>query len=159
MTRNFNSGRRPLPTAFRLLTGNRGRRPLNHREPRPEITLPPPPDHLDSIGRQEWDRVAPELYELGVLSRLDVGVLAAMCAAHSQEVTFTHLVRKHGAVLYGPKRRPYPNPMLKLAAAARRDKVRFAIELGMTPSSRTRIDIGGLPKLDCAEGEADEFLD
>jgi P27 family predicted phage terminase small subunit len=143
-----------MPTALKILSGNRGRRPLNHREPKPEIVLPPPPDHLDSIGRQEWDRVAPVLYELGVLSRLDVGVLAAMCAAHSLDVTLTNLVCKHGAVLYGPKQRPYPNPMLKLAAAARRDKVRFAIELGMTPSARTRISVVRLDD----DGE-DEFLD
>ncbi len=143
-----------MPTALKLLTGNRGRRPLNHREPKPEITLPPPPDYLDAIARREWDRVAPELYELGVLSRLDIGVLAAMCTAHSEEVACTNLVRKQGAVLYGPKQRPYPNPLIKLAAAARRDKVRFAIELGMTPSARTRISVDRLD-----DDGKDEFLD
>ena len=158
MARNFNSGRRPLPTALKLLTGNRGRRPLNHREPKPEIALPPAPDHLDPVARKEWDRVAPELFALGVLSRLDVAVLAAYCCSHSLELTAASYVRRHGAVLSGPRGRQYANPMLKIANEARRDKMRFAVEFGMTPSSRTRLDVGQLGKFKL-DDDGDEFLD
>ena len=126
------SGRKPLPRAIKLL---RGCTPVRgpDRSPKPEIVLPAAPDYLDTVARREWTRVAAELYELGVLSNLDVGVLAAMCSAHSAEIAFTNEVRRRGPVLYGAKQRPYPNPFLKLAAEARRDKVRFGLELGYTP--------------------------
>jgi P27 family predicted phage terminase small subunit len=161
MAGNSNSGRRPKPTAIKILEGNRGGRPLNDREPRPAIVLPKPPDHLDTLARKEWNRVAHELYSLGILSSLDVGVLAAMCVAHSDEIDAVRALRRQGKVLKDRHGRLYQNPMMKIANDARRDKIRFAIELGMTPSARSKIRIDEIPKLDTPEDASnrDEFLD
>ena len=49
-------GRKPQPTALKVLKGNPGRRPLNEDEPKPEVLLPRPPAHLSPVARREWRR-------------------------------------------------------------------------------------------------------
>ena len=44
-------GRRPKPTRLKMLTGNPGKRPLNHDEPRPEAAIPECPPELGPVAR------------------------------------------------------------------------------------------------------------
>ena len=68
-------GRRPTPTYLRVLKGNPGRRPLPKNEIRPERSpkVPAAPDWLDDYGQAEWERVAPGLWNAGLLTEADVG--------------------------------------------------------------------------------------
>ena len=50
------------------------------REPTPPIP-PAPPGFLMSAAKDEWWRVAPQLHVLGLLTAIDVMVLAAYCQA------------------------------------------------------------------------------
>lgn len=169
MAGNSRSGRRPLPTAIIELHGNRGKRKLNYREPKPAKAIPLPPSHLDKIARAEWSRVSRELYDLGILSRLDRGVLAAYCDAYSLWVRATVGLRKPikdggGLTRVAKSGVTYQNPLLGIANAARRDMNRFSIELGMTPAARSRVKVDELPKFGGPEaandgGERDEFFD
>ena len=77
-------GRKPTPTGLKLIKGNPGRRPINQGEPTIEtIQIPKPPAHIAGIALTEWDRVAPILYNCGVLTELDVAALAAYCQSFS----------------------------------------------------------------------------
>jgi len=162
MAGNSNSGPRPKPTALKILEGNRGRRPLPDREPKPAIVLPKPPDDLDMVARKEWARVASELYAIGILSTLDVGVLAEMCAAHSICVRARREMRRQGEIIKGKgKGRDYVNPWWRVFEQSRNAKIKCMIELGMTPSARSRVRVDEIPKFD-SETDAqnrDEFLD
>jgi phage terminase small subunit len=64
-------GRRPKPTRLKLLTGNPGKRPFNDTEPRPEPVVPECPPELSELARREWDRLAPELAKLRIVTNLD----------------------------------------------------------------------------------------
>lgn len=76
-------GRKPKPTNLKILAGNPGRRPLPDGEPCPDAVLPTPPDFLDDQALREWERIAPELHQLGLLTRLDRAALAAYCQSYA----------------------------------------------------------------------------
>ena len=63
-------GRKPLPTALKVLEGDRGkgRRPLNTDEPTPPQVNVECPDWLMPEAQQEWQRLAPSLIAMGVLT-------------------------------------------------------------------------------------------
>lgn len=58
-------GRRPLPTNWKVLRGNPGKRALNKHEPQPALPPAPPPcpEFLDGYARAEWERVSVELFQ------------------------------------------------------------------------------------------------
>ena len=55
---------KPMPTALKILTGNRGKRPLNENEPKPKVKKLKPPEYLDKVAKKEWSRIAPILPDL-----------------------------------------------------------------------------------------------
>ena len=67
-------GRKPLPTALKVLEGDRGkgRRPLNTDEPTPPQNNIECPDWLMPEAQQEWERLAPSLMAMGILTEHDL---------------------------------------------------------------------------------------
>lgn len=134
-------GRKPKPTYLKLITGNPGRRPLNDKEPAPQLALPSVPPHLSDAAKVEWGRVCNEMYDLGIMTRLDRGVLAAYCQAYADWCLYSEQVEKFGSLAKGSKGQPIISPVVKLRNAARAEMVRFAAELGITPSARSRVSV------------------
>lgn len=143
-------GPRPKPTRLKVVTGNPGHRPLNENEPEPAADMPPVPDHLDDDARAEWDRVAPELYAIGVLTVVDGSVLGAYCSAFSVwakcERRLQAMARNddtvlaEGVLVKTKSGNVILNPLQGAANVARRDMVKMAAELGLTPSSRANLE-------------------
>ncbi|MFQ8734852.1 MAG: P27 family phage terminase small subunit [Bilophila wadsworthia] len=52
---------------------------MNPDEPTPAPEIPDAPPHLSPEAREEWERLALELYELGILATIDRAALAAYC--------------------------------------------------------------------------------
>lgn len=148
------AGRRPKPTAIKELTGNPGKRPLNDEEPEPELALPECPKHLGKHARKEWKRVAAELHSLGLLTRIDRAALAGYCQAWERWVAASEQLQKFGAVIKTPTGYPIQNPYLAIANTALDQVRKFAVEFGMTPSSRSRVKTGKKKN-----PEADEWAD
>jgi P27 family predicted phage terminase small subunit len=108
---------------------------------------PEPPAMLKGEARAEWRRVAPGLWDLGLLTAIDVGPLAAYCAAWGRWKAAEALIEK--------AKRKYPaggglfietsngnlvqHPAVGLANRAMTDVVKFAAEFGMTPSGRMKV--------------------
>ena len=59
-------GRRPKPTHLKVISGNPGKRPLNLHEPKPAPAMPTCPAHLNPSAKEEWKRLARQLYHLGL---------------------------------------------------------------------------------------------
>jgi P27 family predicted phage terminase small subunit len=143
-------GRKPKPSHLKLVTGNPGRRPLNEQEPRPPKKLPDPPAHLSAAALEEWQRVAPMLNTLGVLTLADRGVLATYCQSWGRlcqaESALAKLARAdpngHGLIVKTKNGNAVQNPLVGIANKAANDMARFAAELGMTPSARSRVKVG-----------------
>jgi P27 family predicted phage terminase small subunit len=127
------------PTALKIANGNPGHRPLNTKEPTPEIEAPECPTFLDKIARIEWDRIVPILISHEVLSRMDLAALAAYCQSYSRWQEAEKELTK--GTTYESKGRFYPKPQLKISQDERRLMHRFLTEFGLTPASRTRVQI------------------
>jgi phage terminase small subunit len=72
------SGRRPTPTALKLVRGNPGKRPINHGEPRPSLDVVMP-DWLSPDAAKHWPAVAKHLHDAGLLTAIDVTALGLYC--------------------------------------------------------------------------------
>jgi phage terminase small subunit len=76
-------GRKPLPSNVVRLRGNPGKRRLNDAEPRPAPRVPPCPACLGDEGQEGVAAPGQGAGELGLLTGLDRGLLAAYCQAHA----------------------------------------------------------------------------
>lgn len=133
-------GRKPKPTHLKVLEGNPGRRPLNDREPEPEPILLMPPPELPKIARDEWNRLARELYDLGMLTNLDQAIMEAYCYSYAKwknalkEVDGHPIVKtKNGNIIQ--------NPWETVANRAYDQMIRALTELGLSPPSRSRVKV------------------
>ena len=60
-------GRKPKPTALKLIDGNPGKRPINAHEPTATGGGKPTcPSHLSPTAKSEWKRISGTLHELGI---------------------------------------------------------------------------------------------
>jgi P27 family predicted phage terminase small subunit len=135
-------GRKPLPSNVVRLRGNPGKRRLNDTEPRPTSRLPACPACLGEEARKEWRRLSKELGELGLLTGLDRGLLAAYCQAHALWVEAVSSIGRYGTMVKSPNGYPMQSPYVAVANKQVEIMVRIASEFGMSPSSRTRIRAG-----------------
>ena len=133
---------------MKLISGTIRRDRFNPAEPRFSRELPEPPDHLYDEAVAEWKRVAPVLYKSGVLTTVDRTVLAAYCQCyarwiHAEEALAVMASRDRlktgGLVLQTANGNFVQNPLVGIASRAIGDMVKYAIDLGMTPSSRSRV--------------------
>jgi P27 family predicted phage terminase small subunit len=133
-------GRKPKPTALRELEGNPGKRSLNKKEPKFGGVAKCPP-HLNKAAKAEWKRVSRELADSGLLTAVDRAALAGYCAAWARWVAAEEHLEKDGVIIVGAMGGTVRNPWL-IVATQSLDLVRkFAVEFGMTPSSRSRIHV------------------
>jgi len=132
-------GRRPKPTRVKALTGNPGKRPLNEYEPQPEAKIPECPPQLGPVARAEWDRLAPELGKLRLLTELDRAALAAYCGAYGFWTEAIEAIQKYGTMLKSPSGYPQQSPYVAVANRQAEIMIRVAAEFGFTPASRGRI--------------------
>lgn len=138
-------GPKPKPTVLKLITGSK--RPINHAEPKPKPALPRPPAELSDDALIEWKRVSRQLLVLGILTLIDRGTLAAYCQAHGRwlqaERALADMAKRDqltsGLMIKTHHGNVIQNPLVGTANKAMNDMVRFAAELGMTPSARSRV--------------------
>ena len=147
------------PTALRILEGNPSKRPLPKNEPKPDPSLPECPEWLMEEAKKEWNRVAPELNRLGLLTVLDRTALAAYCQSYAKWKQAEEFIQRYGTtyrtkkVDSGGQVYVYSQQHAEVGIANQCLKqIRaFCAEFGLTPASRARME---LP----SEREDDDFL-
>ena len=92
-------GRKPKPTAIKMLEGNPGKRPLNMLEPTPENKMPTCPDWLEDEAKAEWDRLAVPLFNLKILTELDMAPFALYCQAYARWKEAEEFISQHGSIV------------------------------------------------------------
>lgn len=135
------AGRRPRPSALRLIEGNPGKRNLAKqlaREPVAEVGATMPAG-LSAAARAHWKIVAAQLTDARILTRLDAVALSQYCEVFAQWRDATDKVAEFGASVEtgqgGLKLSPYWAAFIQASGELRR----MLIEFGMTPSARARV--------------------
>jgi P27 family predicted phage terminase small subunit len=139
-------GRKPKSTVHRKLAGNAGRRPLNAAEPAPpavDHTFDEPPGELaDLPGAQaEWRRLAPMLRACRQVTEADRAALLALCLEWDRYLEAR--AKAYPRVLKSPSGYAMPNPWLSIQTKALAGCLKLWPELGLTPSSRSRVKTDG----------------
>jgi P27 family predicted phage terminase small subunit len=134
-------GRKNKPTALKILQGNPGKRKLNKHEPQPS-GVATCPSHLDAGAKAEWKRVAKELKSIGLLTSVDRAAMGAYCCAYSRWAEAEKQIQKIGTVIRSPKSGfPIANPHVSISNTALDLMRKFCVEFGLTPASRTRLQV------------------
>lgn len=156
-------GRKPKPTHLKLLTGTAQPSRINKNEPQPAQgeRVPSCPAHLGGRAATEWKRIAKELHDLKILTRVDVKALAAYCEAYALWVQADGLLKDYNMknsananLLVTPTGVMKTHPYVDQLRQHRADMVKFAAEFGITPSSRARVNAPGAQG---GGGEWDDF--
>lgn len=106
-------------------------------------------------AQDEWRRLAPALRRARQVSVTDRTALVALCLEWGRYLDATERVRQSGMVVTTPSGYPMTNPYLSIATRALSACTKLWPELGLTPSSRSRISTTGVPSLDDPFAEFD----
>lgn len=115
------------------------KRPLNGHEPKPESALPTCPSHLCPPAKAKWKRLVHVLHRLGMMSDLDRAALAAYCQSYGKWVEAERKAKETPPLLKTPSGHIQPSPWLGIAIKNLELMHKFMTELGLSPSSRTRV--------------------
>ena len=138
-------GRKPKPTAVKVLEGNPGKRSLNTAEPKPEKKAPRCPSWLEEEAKKEWKRMAKQLEQLGILTEIDMAAFAGYCQAYARWKEAEEFITQHGTIVKTPSGYWQQVPQVSIAQTYLKMMQKSAEQFGLTPSSRSRIvaDIHG----------------
>ena len=143
-------GRKPKPVELHRLTGSYRADRHGGRMARQPGEIPDKPAWLPPEASAEWDRIAPTLAPLGLLTPLDRAAFVAYCLAWAEFVWAVKEVQQAG-ITYEAEGKLKPHPAVRIASNAAKLMLQLAGEFGMTPAARTRL------RIELAEFEEDPF--
>jgi len=132
-------GRKPKPTALKILEGNPGKRQLNTNEPTPVKKAPKCPSWLDNDAKKEWRRLTKQLEDLGLLTTIDMAAFAGYCQAYARWKEAEEFISKHGTIVKTPSGYWQQVPQVSIAQTYLKIMNKFCEQFGLTPSARSRI--------------------
>ena len=132
-------GRKPKPTALKVLEGNPGGRPLNPNEPKPAKKAPRCPSWLEDEAKKEWRRMGKTLEQMGLLTEMDMAAFAGYCQAYARWKEAEEFITQHGSIVKTPSGYWQQVPQVSIAQTYLKIMNKFAEQFGLTPSSRSRI--------------------
>jgi P27 family predicted phage terminase small subunit len=149
------TGRKPKPAALKVAEGN-----LGHREIKPSIEVLPgafePPFPLDGIAQTEWDRILGAAFWL---RETDSAAIADRCLCFQRMLESEQDIRERGLIVEGDKKSRVANPSIRIARAYRLSLQRYDSELGLTASSRSRVEGEGFNPPPTTHGKPTEPID
>lgn len=144
-------GPKPMPNNLRVLTGNRGKRPLSNNAGviSPDIEVPECPAHLSIEAKKEWKRVAPELLKMRIITQLDMAALAVYCQAYAKWVDAEQKIKElgeAGLIDQTPSGYKQISVWQQLSSRAIEQMHKWMAEFGMTPANRAKIQQAQVPE-------------
>lgn len=149
------AGRPPLPANVHALNGNPSKLPDGKLQPtvEPTVELPPPPEVLNEAARKVWYELGEDLRTLGLISKVYSPVFALLCAAQADWMRLrAALERAYAAGAEGELAgyvAKYDSGATQITGLhvalnkAEEKLLKYAQEFGLTPSSRTKVTMGG----------------
>ena len=118
----------------------RGPKPRPTASPKlKEGGLPRCPGHLDEVARKEWRRLARPLFEAGILTVADRAAFAAYCQSYSLWAEAVRKLQETPKLIKAPSGYVQQSPWIGIANKQQELMGRYMSELGITPTSRSRL--------------------
>jgi len=138
-----NRGRPAKPTKLKVLQGTDRADRLNENEPKPMEykKIPKPPYYLDYYAKKEWERVAPILVDVGLLTKADLSMFQDYCEMHAHCIRLNKKIRDEGYDFETDKGYMQRKPATTIIKDFMSEKQKLANMLGLSPSARTNIEI------------------
>ncbi|MGG1638215.1 phage terminase small subunit P27 family [Paenibacillus sp. NRS-1760] len=143
---------RPVkPTSLKVINGtNRKDRALNEPQPTKPSSMPEPPVYFDEVAKEEWNRLGPELLNLGLFTVADQSAFTAYCLTYSRLINATVSLNEAGELFHEHTNKVGATNYVsrpELAVIQRESLIlkAYCTEFGLTPSARGRMEI---PKVD-----------
>ncbi len=137
------AGRRPKPTALRLVEGNPGKRAINKKEPKPKRQIPSCPAYLDDSGKVAWGRLSVLLDRMGVLTEADGSALERLCDCYTDILECRKLIERDGRTYTTSTAQGdtliKANPAVAQLRAADAQFKSYLVEFGLTPAARSKV--------------------
>lgn len=137
------------PTELKVLTGNPGKRPLPENEPKPKpiVGQVEPPEFLNVYAAKTWERLFPVLKNINLITEADLESFTMLCQSYGVwvecEVTFKELGRLNNYTNKGGNENEVEHPLSKIGQKAFERYKSLCTEFGLTPASRSRIQVAG----------------
>jgi len=94
---------------------------------------------LSSRAKEEWNRLAPQLYELGLLTSLDRAALAMYCDSYAEWVEASETLAREGSVRTTARGDIVKSVWITIEHRACERVLSLCREFGLTPSARSRV--------------------
>lgn len=130
---------RTVPTALKRLRGTARADRATANEPKPELASADPPESLPPEAVIRWNRYAPVLIRLRVLTELDRATLADLCVVEARLAECNRELDKDGVVIAGARGGLVRHPAVMAANAYGARALQLRAKLGMSPVDRAKV--------------------
>lgn len=103
-------------------------------------TAPPPPDSLSSRAAVEWERVAPLVVSLGLLTASDLRAFELLAETLATEAQLRETLDREGLTISTGTGGSKAHPALRALSDARAQAARLLDAFGLSPRGRQAID-------------------
>ena len=140
-------GRKKIPTRIKEIQGTL--KPERKLENEMQVSLvnvvPPAPQWLSEIGKEEWEKVCLVLFNKKMLHNIDLRLIEAYCNAISLHIETEQMLRDKGRIqIYknsdGTLKHMQAVPYQKIANDALDRAIKIATQFGFTPTARSSIN-------------------
>lgn len=137
-------GRPREPTQLKILRGNPRRQEIERQlknEPTPERANLDPPETLEGLALEMWQRKAPQLLAMGVFTTADRETLERYCVAWELYCEAYRAVKADGMDTEIGSGRRVVNPATALLRGYHSDMLKVEREFGCTPAARSGMSV------------------
>lgn len=139
--------RGPVPKPVRRRTN---KRPQGDK--RVMVARPPKPRTIKGEAKAEWERIVPELEQMGLIATVDRSVLMRYCTAWANWCEIEERLAATGWLIKGRRDAVVRNPLWMMRSDVEATLSDLGRQLGLTPSARLRAGVVH----EVAEDEEDE---
>lgn len=133
-------GRKPKPTALRVLEGNPGKRPINKNEPKPKPLAPTTSSWMSAEAKKLRKQLAPKLENMGLLTEVDGPAFDFMITHYALAAEAAAMIKRDG-IIDESKPTLKAHPAMKILKDNSAAFLRYASSFGLTPAERSRLNL------------------
>lgn len=134
-------GRKPKSISAKKLAGNPGKRPMKQQAHDPLGPKPRKPIGLPYHAGVFWDKLSGPLYEMGVLTFLDVPIFEGLCWSYYLMREAAKILNKDGPITVDERGLNRKHPASQIFRDNFNLLMKGAGEFGLLPMSRIQLNI------------------